>query len=279
MRYFKLINNNGAEYDITVRNSALLYNVSELGYDVEAQFERIGSRHGLISYNLAQKNIAGTVRFWQPRAEDAYFDFAQFCQIRPLRMVYSPDGAKEYFRDGIVSKIGKSDSSEGALKAEIIFSATSLWYKEFSEYNNATTDGEGKEYDYEYDYKYADTGTQTLTIMSDSYEDCPTRFTIYGYAKNPSWRHYVNNILTTTGKVTGEIEAGRKLVVDTIGDQYSIQQLDLADQIVSDLYQNSDFETGRFITLKHGENVISVAHEGAEAVRIAIEARVEYATV
>lgn len=279
MRYFKLINHYGTEYDLTVKDKAFLYNISGLGHSAETEFQRIGEHFGILSDHLAQAEIAGSVKFWQPGAEDQYFKFAQFCQNKPLTLVYSPTGVHEFKRDGIVTAIQKTDSADGKLRSDITFRATSPWYKETYIFNDDVVHGEGKRYNYRYPYRYGSGSLQAVIVDTDTFIDSPVRLIIFGPAVNPTWRHYVNNVLTTTGRVTATIEEGRKLIIDTISLPYSIAQYDLSNQLVSDLYQNSDFETDRFIRLGYGNNVISVAHDGASTLRIAMEARIEYATV
>lgn len=279
MRYFKLINHNGTEYDVTVKNRAFLFNISGLGYESENEFQRIGEHFGILSDHYAQGQIAGFVKFWQPGAEEEYFNFAQFCQNKPLTLVYSPNGQHEYMRDGVVTSIAKTDSAEGALQADIVFTAASLWYKTVYALSDAIERGEGKRYPYKYPYRYGSGATGSISIMSDSFADAPVRLIIFGPAINPAWRHYLNNELCATGKVNATIEEGRRLIIDTTGVPYSIAQYNALNELVSDLYQNSDFSTERFIRLGHGNNVISISNDAASLPRIAVEARVEYATV
>ena len=82
-----------------------------------------------------------------------------------------------------------------------------------------------------------------------------------------------------TGKVNGVIEDNRKLVIDTTKVPYEIRQYDLVNNLISDMYQQSDFSTKRFIRLGYGRNVISVSQEGTGNLRMGVEAQVEYAAV
>ena len=60
---------------------------------------------------------------------------------------------------------------------------------------------------------------------------------------------------------------------------YEIAEYSQNGERVRDLYQNSDFETKRFLFAGYGNNKISVTHEGNTAIKAAAEVRVEYGAV
>ena len=277
MRTFKLYNNDGQSYDLTERATGIFYNVQGLGMDYNVDFRRIGERYEIINSALAQSEIQGVVRFFQPHAYAQYFHFAQFAQNAPLYLEYAPEHGV-FTRRGVITSIGKTEGADGMLVAEVTFKAISPWYKRFAETNEGMTSG-GKTYDYSYDYTYSNSAAQSITIDCDGRQPCPVIITIHGYALNPTWRHYLNNELVTTGAITGEIEEGNKLVIDTSSMPYTIREYDANDQLVADMYQNSDFSTYRFVTLGYGRNVISVGQSAVNAIRLSVEALIEYATV
>lgn len=277
MRTFKIYNNDGLAYDLTETRTGFFYNVAGLGMDIETSFQRIGERYEIINSALEQADIQGIVRFFQPGAYAQYFAFAQFVQNTPLYLEYAPEHGT-FTRRGVVTRIGKSESNDGQLIAEVTFKAITPWYKRFAETNEGMTSG-GKTYDYSYDYTYSNSAAQSIEIESDSYQPCPVIITIHGYALNPTWRHYLNGELVATGAITGEIEEGNKLVIDTTSMPYTIREYDANGQLVADMYQSSDFSTYRFITLGYGRNVISVGQSAVNAIRMSVEALIEYATV
>ena len=85
--------------------------------------------------------------------------------------------------------------------------------------------------------------------------------------------------MVATGKVNGNIEKNNKLVIDTTTIPYTIHQYDMNNNLISDMYQLSDFSTYRFMMLGYGKNVISVTQEGAGVVKLSVEAKIEYAAV
>ena len=271
-RSFSLINANGETYDLTVRPTAFLHSVGGMGASFETEYQRIGGHFSLLSYYAAQGKISGSVKLWS-RAE--YFNFAKFCQQRPITLLYTRDGVT-FRRNGIITSIGKDETDP--LNAAIEFTCTTPFYTVVSAFNDGAASG-GKVYDYSYDYTYAENAAQSVTISSDTVNDSPCKITIYGYAENPTWSHYLNNQLIATGKVNAIIAADRKLVIDTTVIPYQIRLYDLQGNFVQDLYQQSDFSTQRFFSLGFGQNVISVSAESVGVVKIGVEGMIEYETV
>lgn len=305
MRTFLLIDKNGTTYDITVKQSAFFYGVTGLGYEKETEFQRIKERYALLRKDFIQQKIVGTVRFWQPNAETDYFNFAQFCQNSPLKMIYNPQSGSiissgvetayvegttlylpskylsydNYYRDGYITKIEKSDGVGDSLTVTIEFTATTPWYKQISQYNLGGDSQGSKKYDYKYPYNYGGGVTNTVTVDSDSRQLSPVKVVIIGKATNPSWSHYVNGVLVSSGKVNGIVLPGHRLVIDTTSIPYSIKEFDMYGNYVADMYQQSDFETERFVRLQYGTNMISVSSEEENEIGIGVEAQIEYATV
>ena len=305
MRTFALIDNNGNSYDVTVKDKAFLYGITGLGYAKESQFLRIKERFALARMEFEQQKIVGTVKFWQPNAEAEYFQFAQFCQNSPLKIRYAPKSGtifqssykrayvdkqtlilpykyvkrENYFRDGYVTVIEKSDGVGNCLEVKIEFICETPWYKNISEYNYGGVGDSGKEYPYTYPYLYTGSVNNEVTVDSDSRLQSPSKVVIIGPATNPTWRHYLNDVLVSTGKLNGSILPNHRLVIDTTTIPYSIKEYDAQGNQVADLYQSSDFTTERFVRLGYGKNRITVSAVDATVIGIGVEAQIEYATV
>jgi hypothetical protein len=102
---------------------------------------------------------------------------------------------------------------------------------------------------------------------------------LYGELVNPTWRHYLNNVLQTTGKITGTVMPNHRLVIDTTTIPYSMKQVDAFGNVVSDMYQLSDFSTERFVRFGKGRNTVSVQADNTNTLNVGVEAQIEYATV
>ena len=306
MRTFLLIDKDGNTYNITSKDTAFFYGITGLGYEEDTTFQRIKERFTLLKKELAQGEIVGTIRFWQNKAESKYYQFAQFCQNSPHRLVYSPEAgtaeyadtttkafvfgttlylpqkrmqAENFYRNGYITKIEKSDGVGDCLTVQLTFKAETPWYKEVSDYNYGGTGSRGKKYDYQYSFNYGGGVVNTVAVNSDSRQPCPARIIIMGAVDNPEWHHYLNGELVSSGKVNGSVLEGNRLVIDTTTIPYSIKQFDELGNLVSDMYQQSDFSTERFVRLGYGNNTISVSATGADIIGIGVEAQIEYATV
>lgn len=277
MRTFTLIDNDGNTYDVTAKNDLFFYGVEGLGYAQTTEFQRIEDRYALLNNYTSQAKIKGTIKFWQPDAERKYFDFAQFCQNGPIRMKYNP-GHGEFYRNGVISEIVRTDGTGSELRVALTFMAQTPWYKSVSAHNDGQIVG-GKVYDYTFDYTYSSAVVNSVSVESDSYQSSPVKLIIYGPATNPSWRHYLNNVLQTSGKITGNVLANHKLIIDTTTIPYSIKQFDMLGNEVSDMYQLSDFSTERFIRFGKGRNTVSVQADNTNTLNVGVEAQIEYATV
>lgn len=277
MRTFKLFDNDGNSYDVTTKNDLFFYGVDGLGFEETTEFQRIEDRYALLNKYTAQTKIKGTLKFWQPNAEQKYFDFAQFCQNSPIRMEYNPKYGV-FSRNGIISKIERTDGTGNSLEITITFTAQTPWYKTITQYNDGIITG-GKVYDYEYDYTYSSAVINSVTVDSDSYQSSPVKLVIFGPAVNPTWRHYLNNVLQTSGKVNGSVLPNHKLIIDTTSIPYSIKQYDMLGNEISDMYQQSDFATQRFVRFGRGRNTVTFSADNTNVLNIGVEAQIEYATV
>lgn len=277
MRTFKLFDNDGNSYDVTTKNDLFFYGIDGLGFQQATEFQRIEDRYALLSSYTAQGKIKGTLKFWQPNAEQKYFDFAQFCQNSPIKMEYNPSYGT-FSRSGIISKIERGDGTGDSLEVVIEYTAQTPWYKSITEYNDGVIVG-GKVYDYTYDYTYSGAVMNSVSIDSDSYQSSPVKLIIFGPAVNPTWRHYLNNVLQTSGKLNGSVLANHKLVIDTTSIPYSIKQFDMQGNLISDMYQQSDFSTSRFVRFGRGRNTVAFSADNTNKLNVGVEAQIEYATV
>lgn len=277
MRTFRLYDNDGNRYNVTSKDHLFFYKIDGLGFTQEAEFQRIEDRYALLNNHIAQNKITGIIRFWQPQAELQYFNFAQFCQNQPIMMDYN-NNYGTYSRRGLITKIERSDGNGNPLEIKIEFTAETPWFKTVSEYNEGTIVG-GKVYDYNYDYTYSDSVVNTVSIDSDSYQSSPVRLVIFGEAVNPTWRHYLNNVLVSTGKVNGTVLANHRLIIDTTTIPYGIKQVDALGNLISDMYQQSDFSTSRFVRFGHGRNTVTFGADNTNVLNVGVEAEIEYATI
>ena len=114
-----------------------------------------------------------------------------------------------------MTKIEKSDGVGDSLTVKIEFTAITPWYKQISQYNLGGDSKGSKKYNYKYSYNYGGGVTNTVTVESDSRQLSPVKVVIIGPATNPTWSHYVNGALVSSGKINGSVLPGHRLVIDT----------------------------------------------------------------
>lgn len=263
-RQFNLMNDLGETYRLTIANkygAGFAYDVKGLGAEESTTYQQIGTRFGLLTDKINQQKINGVISFFNPHAYENYVKFALFCQHKPLKLYYrTPAG--EYWRDGIVTKIEKSESAE-SLKAVIEFTASGLWYRPFEV-----------------------SGTNSVSIFSESANEAGLHIIIKGTMSTPQWSQSVDGTEILTGRLEDKVTATGNTISAAINTDYTLhirtdtipyriyKVYDYTGE-VTDMYINSDWSTERFCLLQHGDNVIQCA----SATRIRVEGREEYETI
>lgn len=277
VRKFKLINEYGHSYELLTRKS-FLHSPSGLGYKEATLYQRLGEQHAVVDDGFEQGNPKGYIFFPEPNAYEKYFEFVQFCRNTPLYLHYTPH-QQEYIMRVRLDQIDKTEIQAGrGLNCAVSFLGETMWYRRVSDINEGIA-SQGKVYTYTYDYVYGENAANTVHFDSDSFDESPIKLTIFGGCTNPRWQHYVDNVLVATGGVNGTINDGMKLVVDTTRIPYSIKEFDSANQEILDMYSFSDFSTDRFLIGRRGRNRITVSHSSPDALMVAVEANISYASV
>ena len=86
VRKFKLVNANGAEWDL-MRKDGFLYEPEGLGIARDNEYMRIGSTYELVQRLSAQKSVNFTMVF---KSYAVYQEFSNFIVYGPLKLAYMP---------------------------------------------------------------------------------------------------------------------------------------------------------------------------------------------
>lgn len=252
IRQFNLVNSAGQTYTLTVANkyTGFLGEVDGLGYERDNEYQQIGDRFLRISENTKQGVINGIIQFFQPRAYQEFTAFARFCDDKDLTLYYQiPTGT--FLKGGEVTKIEKSEGDD-SLKVKIEFTSTTLWYQDM-------------------DISVSD---DSITVISDSKKECPCCLSFSGVT-TASWVQSVNGVQVMTGALENVTFAETDTIyIRTDTDPYKIYKVDEND-VVTDLYEYSDFSTSRFPLLYEGENVFTITG----AANISVKGQSLYETV
>lgn len=277
IRQFSLTNNLGQTYSLMNADDGALFNPSGLGYDDVTVYEQIGEFFSPLTERFGQQVITGQMVF-AAHPYEKYLTFTKFCRHAPLSLVYETDAGT--FQIPVrLTKIEKGDTDGWTfLECPVEFTALARMYKTVVA-NNTGHGGGGKVYDYTYDYVYGDFVADTATIDSDSMTSSPCRISIFGECTQPRWVHYVDGVQVATGYYNGTIPNNHKLVIDTTSSPYSIEEQDIAGNLIADRYELCDFSTERFFLLEYGKNTISVGHSDVDSIRLMVEGFIFHETV
>lgn len=264
VRKFKLINANGAEWNL-MRKDAFLYEPAGLGINQSNEYMRIGNTYELIQRLSAQKSISFTMVF---KDYAVYRAFADFIIYQPLKLAYMPQSEWVYC-DGEITALDKTeiDISTHRLMCGATFTATSLWYIPRRAQRTADDVENPKKYTYEYDYTYADAINGYINVTNNSNEDAQGTITIFGNITNPAWYVSVNNNVIESGSVTATIPAGHKLVINSKDGHLEVAEyVGATDEYVRNLYQFTDFTKETFVHFPPGNSVLFVSGSSEETI-------------
>jgi len=310
MRYFKLLKGDESEeLDITTQ-SIFFHDIDGIGYEEDSEFRALGDVFWLNETSYQQGTVSGKLCFTEFGDVDPYVkyrNFINFIADPPLILVYYPlglDGEKDYMfkRRVRVNRIGKTEKNTyGVLDVDIEFICYTPWYREVSVNNLSAptiknTTGwvwggkNSKPLVFEPSDREANTPAMfrgevmsSVTLSGTSVETNnknPVRLTIYGPATSPSWVHYVNNEVVTSGGFSSPVIIGEdeRLVIDNTDGEFTIQ-IFKDDGTVRNVYALRNFDIKCFMYLQKGINKIIVSSLDNHGVKIELKGHVYYATV
>jgi hypothetical protein len=100
---------------------------------------------------------------------------------------------------------------------------------------------------------------------------------IEGPAESPTWKQIIDGKEVCVGKYNGTIASGETLVVHSKPGENGIYILN--DGSYTDVYQNSDFTTERFMLIRYGENKFTVVDSNDDPVTCRMEGELYYESV
>ena len=307
MRYIKLKNSAGAEYDITSKN-ALFHDIQGLGFSEDGQYKAIGDVWVLNSVSSQQSPISGDICFgYEEDPYGTFNTFANFIRETPLTFLYFPKGltGKCYRKRVRVSSLEKGELNEyGVLDCPVEFLPQTPWYEEVSRETKASevdVDTPG--------WVWGGTSPTSLPLVFEPSSDVtkrrakfrgecikfvqlesytskknPVRLTLYGPLSNPFWSHYVNGKLVSSGgfAASQNVSVGEHemLVIDNTDGKYSIKiYREDSDELLRDVYRLRNFNLPCFFYMQSGSNQFVISSSDGRVNKIKAEGHVYYDTV
>lgn len=307
MRYIKLKNSAGLEYDITTEN-ALFHNIQGLGFSESGSYKAIGDVWVLNNVSDQQSPISGDICFgYKEDPYGTFNNFANFIRETPLTFLYFPKGlsGKCYMKRVRVSSLEKGELNEyGVLDCPVEFLPQTPWYETKSaETKDIETDVEKPGWvwggtsptslplvfepssdETKRRAKFRGEYISSLQLYCETSKKNPVRLTLYGPLTNPFWSHYVDGKIKSTGgfvsSQTVNIAADEKLVIDNTDGIYSIKVFRKdTDELVRDVYRLRNFNLPCFFHMEKGNNQFVVSTSDGRINKIKVEGHIYYGTV
>ena len=311
MRYFKLLKGDeSGELDITTQ-SIFFHDIDGIGYEEDSEFRALGDVFWLNETSYQQGTVSGKLCFTEYGNDDPYVKYQRFISFiadPPLILAYYPMGinGEAYKRRVRVNRIGKTEKNTyGVLDVDVEFICYTPWYKEVSVSNlNAATventkgwvwggpnsdplvwRNENEEGEEEQEGvtrpRFRGEVMSSVTLKNvETNNKNPVQLTIFGPATSPSWVHYVNSEIVSSGGFSSPVtvEADEKLVVDNTDGEFTIR-IFKDDGSVRNIYALRNFDIKCFMYLQKGANRITVSSLDNHGVKIEVKGHVYYATV
>ena len=304
MRYFKLENSAGEILDITTQQ-LFFHNIGGIGFEEKNDFTAVGRVWKLNKSDYQQGTVSGTMCFVGTEDKTPYTqyrEFYSFIDSTPLQLLYYPNGLNttEYRKRVRVSKLEKSELNEyGVLDCNIEFISYTPWYKIFRDIiepgGEQSSNGgwiwdrgnrwrDSFDVDYStYHYMFNGSYRRTIRIISDTNGSGPIKLSIHGPLVKPTWTHYIDGELVSTGGLIENspvtVDANETLIIDNTSGTYSMTVYNSETGIERNVYEYRDFNKPCFFTLKQGVNEIVINTDNNDAIHIEAEGHIYYATV
>lgn len=267
MRQFWVKNAKGQIFDMN-REDAFFSSPKGLGISRKVTYEQIGCSFLEKENNISQKKPYGNMVF---DGYEQYEEFLKIVQYTPLVLMYQPLDTM-YYMDVNTFTIEKGEIShtDGFLTCKVVFDGITPWYESKTVVKNILG-SDGKKYAYTYPYVYTDSQTGEAELTNNSGTEAYCKIKIYGPFENPAWKLTKDGKTIADGKILSTIGSAACVIINSDPTKLEIAEYDLLEQYVKDRYEESDFETDRFIYLPAGTSKLKVSHEGTGEIKFLVE--------
>ncbi len=165
---------------------------------------------------------------------------------------------------------GEISVKDTFLTCKVTFEGRSPWYVA-KKIIRKESDSGGKRYSYVYPYSYLNRSIGEAEIINNSGMEAYFKIKIYGPVINPVWRLVQGGHTVADGRLLAEIGKDSCLIINSDPGVIEIAEYDLVGRYLKDRYEDSDFDTERFIYPPPGASVLKVGHAGSSAVKFIAE--------
>ena len=290
--------------DITTEEY-LFHDIGGIGFGESTDFRSIGPVWRLTSANYSQEPVTGKMLFSEIGIQTPYQKyqmFKTFIDKPPLTLIYYPHGPSTtpYYKTVRVTSLAKGEINEyGVLDCDIEFMPYTPWYEIKVEENASREEEPNSGWIWDVGttwrdvivpvepevhlYKFGGETRYGITFECESNANGLTKLIIKGPATNPTWYHYVNGQLASSGgfdpENTVRLTEDESLIVDNTEGTYSMYIRNDITYITRNVYSLRDFDKKCFIKLSEGVNSITVTTADGSQLGLSVEGHLFYATV
>lgn len=166
MRQLYLVNESGTSFFFDYRSSALISNISDLGFSRNNTYLNFENDYVLVDSKVAQASITFKVVFL--KGYEGYKEFARFiASSNELRLFYKADGNTKFCYVSFKS-ISKTELESNCIQSSVVLDKLSLWLVNESHTIVASEGSGGKKFPFSYPTTYASSFIGSVNISNDS---------------------------------------------------------------------------------------------------------------
>lgn len=265
-RKFKLLNADGAEFNLNNYYHAWLHDPTGLGWAMEPTNVKVGDSFVTLRSDVATPQPEGEIIF---NGYKAYKEFLDFIQVGGCILAYMPISTWYYLDVDVQLEKTEIKPENDRLVSSVSFAAKSYWYEALRIFQaEGEITGSDKSYDYTYGgdgadgYHYGNLGQGLMEIENGNLSSYFVLH-ILGPVTNPEYTLFKDGQFYKSGRVNVTIDDGHELIINTHPGKMEIADYYLNGRRYRDVYGNSDFSTERIFALPPGNTTMSFASTGS----------------
>ena len=259
---FALRNEYNQDFELTSSKTAFMPSPEGLGYDMDAEYTRLGFAWVSDSLSDAQASISGDVYFQGADAFKCFADFSKFIRkASKLKFVYQ-NTQGEYIKDVDISSVDNAGMvGAHTIKCTLTMAAKSLWYlNNTTNYTISSVASDAMRYPYKFPSIFRGTVNGEIGISNDGSVEAPFTVSFIGPIVNPALTLYQDEKEYAKIVITGEADTGESIELSTVdGDLYCYAKKADGNTNLTD---SLDIENENFFKIPIGTSTMKVSSDG-----------------
>ena len=239
----------GEIYEFSEKNRTLVSNLSGFGINLMNSYLSYNDNYHKYLEKIPLTNIGLTLMFLE-----GYVGFAKFVKYiessKNLRLYFETKSKKRYCHVSLC-EISKTDIKANSIISELRLEKTSMWLLDITNNIELNNEISGKVYPHTFPFTFSESYQGVVELNNKGYRPAPTIIQINGAVTDPQVFIYQNEQLVASLRIYLETDnILHKIIIDARENLQKIVKLE--NQIVSNIYEQQDFEKENFIYLPVG---------------------------